>query len=700
MKTPQRRGLLKHFVKAADSCNDERQRRMRRRSNHESEPMEPRAHARGYWMLAVAMVVVGFVPLAQFAKAVAPSECAGASYTVVNGDSWSMIASRSKVTMAALLTANAATTAVVIHPGQALCLPAGAVTTPAPAPAAGPTTTTTTTTTVPTSPAAPAPVVVALQAFPVQGRCGFADTFGAPRSGGRLHEGVDIIANAGKYVYAVTDGVLTRQYLDAPGSLSGNGWRLTAADSTYFFYAHLSIFAAGLQTGSPVKAGQIIGQVGMTGNAPIAHLHFEVHPAGGVAINPTPTVAAVNACKATEPLAQPGVAPALVPIPAPAAAAAPAAPAPAPAAVPQAVVVPAPALAPSPTPVAPLPPTVQSALLGGQNHWQFISSVVAVDTALAGKTLPAGMTRIRVSGLAGVPASSSAVLLRISTSDAIGGGYLLAHPCDAPLGSSTLNFSRSLRANGMAVVRVVDGSVCVTVSQPTKVRVEVIAVAGVSGVGPLPMATHRAIDTRDTGRPAPKAPISLSLDALGVSSGTQAVSVSITIVNPSKAGTVTVGACSGGSWNLAFSRVAIASYSLVVRINDGGLCLSSSVPADVLVDVNAAWVPDATIAPLDPQRVFDARAGSGTIGVTPEVIQVAGVGRTPADATVAMLNVTMLGGVGFVFACDQPRPSASTVSSSAGIISAAMVPVRLVNGAVCISTFAPVPVVVDVVAAG
>ena len=78
------------------------------------------------------------------------------------------------------------------------------------------------------------------------------------------------------------DGTLTKKYLDAPGSLSGNGWRLTTSDGTYFFYAHLSTFAPGLTVGSPVKAGQIIGQVGMTGDAPIPHLHFEVHPGGGL----------------------------------------------------------------------------------------------------------------------------------------------------------------------------------------------------------------------------------------------------------------------------------------------------------------------------------------------------------------------------------------------------------------------------------
>ena len=81
---------------------------------------------------------------------------------------------------------------------------------------------------------------------------------------------------------------------------------MTIADGTYFFYAHMSAFAPGLSVGSAVKAGQIIGQVGMTGDAPIPHLHFEVHPGGGASVNPTPYVKAVDGCKTSAVPPQPG----------------------------------------------------------------------------------------------------------------------------------------------------------------------------------------------------------------------------------------------------------------------------------------------------------------------------------------------------------------------------------------------------------
>lgn len=142
----------------------------------------------------------------------------------------------------------------------------------------------------------PPPGVVVLAAFPVAPTCSFGDTFGAPRSGGRKHEGVDIMVGAGTPIYAVMNGTITKKQLNYTGSLGGNALWLTAADGTYFYYAHLSEFAAGIEAGSVVAAGSLIGYVGATGNTSVAHLHFEVHPRGGAAVNPYPIVKAASSC--------------------------------------------------------------------------------------------------------------------------------------------------------------------------------------------------------------------------------------------------------------------------------------------------------------------------------------------------------------------------------------------------------------------
>ena len=141
-----------------------------------------------------------------------------------------------------------------------------------------------------------------LQVFPMQGGCGFTDTWHQPRSGGRLHEGVDIMGAKGLAIYATNDGVISR--MSTGGALGGNAIYVKIPNGTYFYYAHLDSFAPGIAAGVPVKAGQIIGYNGSTGST-TPHLHFEVHPFGGPAVNPYQFVKAVDACNVTTVLPQP-----------------------------------------------------------------------------------------------------------------------------------------------------------------------------------------------------------------------------------------------------------------------------------------------------------------------------------------------------------------------------------------------------------
>jgi murein DD-endopeptidase MepM/ murein hydrolase activator NlpD len=128
-------------------------------------------------------------------------------------------------------------------------------------------------------------------------KCALSKTsFGQPRPDGRTHQGIDLMASLGQEVYAVADGVLSKQSI--MGTLSGNAWYLTLPNSTYYFYAHLSAFAAGLSVGSTVTRGQLIGYVGDTGDPGEGnyHLHFEVHPLGGAAVDPYPLLTIPKWC--------------------------------------------------------------------------------------------------------------------------------------------------------------------------------------------------------------------------------------------------------------------------------------------------------------------------------------------------------------------------------------------------------------------
>jgi len=148
-----------------------------------------------------------------------------------------------------------------------------------------------------------------MERFPVQGLCAFGDTWHAPRGGGRLHVGTDIIADEGKLLYAVVDGTISKMYWDQPGALAGNGVRVAQDDGTYFTYLHMQGFAPGIEVGTEVQAGDVIGWIGNTGSSATPHLHFEIHPGGGAAINPYPYLKAMDDCKNTTPQYQSSFAP-------------------------------------------------------------------------------------------------------------------------------------------------------------------------------------------------------------------------------------------------------------------------------------------------------------------------------------------------------------------------------------------------------
>lgn len=115
-------------------------------------------------------------------------------------------------------------------------------------------------------------------ALPV--RPGLSAYFG--QAGGRwssLHTGIDFPVSSGTPVHAVTDGVVRTQW----NSAYGNMVILTAPDGTETWYCHLS--RAKVVSG-PVKAGAVIAYSGNTGNSTGPHLHLEVHPGGGAAVNP------------------------------------------------------------------------------------------------------------------------------------------------------------------------------------------------------------------------------------------------------------------------------------------------------------------------------------------------------------------------------------------------------------------------------
>lgn len=115
---------------------------------------------------------------------------------------------------------------------------------------------------------------------------GIGDSWHAPRSGERRHEGQDIFAERGTVIRSATEGYVARM---GENSLGGNTVFITGAGGRTYYYAHLDAYVPALMTGDHVTPETVIGYVGTTGNAKGTppHLHFGVYTAAG-AVDPLP----------------------------------------------------------------------------------------------------------------------------------------------------------------------------------------------------------------------------------------------------------------------------------------------------------------------------------------------------------------------------------------------------------------------------
>ncbi len=115
---------------------------------------------------------------------------------------------------------------------------------------------------------------------------GISNSWHAPRSGNRLHEGQDIFAQRGTAVRSATEGYVSRV---GESPLGGKTVFVAGAGGRHYYYAHLDNYAVDLAVGDYVTPETVLGYVGTTGNAAGTppHLHFGVYTISG-AIDPLP----------------------------------------------------------------------------------------------------------------------------------------------------------------------------------------------------------------------------------------------------------------------------------------------------------------------------------------------------------------------------------------------------------------------------
>jgi len=342
--------------------------------------------------------------------------------------------------------------------------------------------------------------------------------------------------------------------------------------------------------------------------------------------------------------------------------------------------------------------------------------------------------RVQMTGRNGVPATGvSAVSLNVTVTGATGEGYVTVFPCGDRPEASNLNY-RAGQTTPNAVIASLSstGEVCFYSFAPVDLIADLNG-ALLDGNGFRPISPFRIADTRHGwGAQIPRARIGdmtesgapLEIPILGLgpvpSSGVSAIALNVTVTNteaPDAGGYATVYPCGTrpDTSNLNFfSGENVPNVVISPLSSRGSVCVFVYGRADVIVDVNGAFLSGLGYTPLQPRRIADSRNGVGTAGVraigaidgsgAPLEISVANLSPSTSRRLVSVsMNVTAIGldahpagGYVTVYACDE-LPNSSNLNFVPGEIApnAVLAPVSE-NGTVCLHVFGRAHVIVDV----
>lgn len=272
---------------------------------------------------------------------------------------------------------------------------------------------------------------------------------------------------------------------------------------------------------------------------------------------------------------------------------------------------------------------------------------------------------VKVTGRNGVPSYGvSAVALNVTVTETAAPGWIAVYPCWNLPNRSSLNFvANDTRANAVIAPVDANGNVCFYTQFTTHLVVDVFGYLPTTLNGIRLLSQDRIVDTREgtggltIGRLGAGAQIRRNIDRhSGVLSGYVAGAVlNVTVTDPVAAGYVTVYPCGTvpATSSLNFSAGQTVANLVIMPVDSNGdLCLTSSVPTHVIVDL-IAWFPVSTVwnpatqtlspgppvgfFPLAPTRSLDTRQGSAGLVSSVEVPFPRAV---PASAGAVVYNLT------------------------------------------------------------
>jgi hypothetical protein len=334
-----------------------------------------------------------------------------------------------------------------------------------------------------------------------------------------------------------------------------------------------------------------------------------------------------------------------------------------------------------------------------------------------GPRSPGSTLALTVTGRAGVKPENDAVALNVTVTNAAGPGYLTVFPCgETQPTASNLNFAAGQTIPNAVVAKIgTGGAVCIFTSQTVDLVADVtgafpVGTAYVAGNPTRVLETRPGLTTVDGlqqgGGPAAAGSTTIVqiTGRAGVPAGAAAVSLNVTVTEPSASGFVTVYPCGGNrptASNVNFTPGLTIPNLVIAKIGAGGaVCIYTLTTTHLVVDVNGYFPASSTFTPLDPARLLETRSGLSTVdhqseGLGPRaagattVLHVGGRGGVPSGVRTIVLNVTVTeaAGDGFVtvYPCDVGQPLASNLNFSAGqTIANAVITKVSATGDVCL----------------